>query len=177
MVSSQCDEIYALPTTAVGSIGVISQIPNLQGLLEKLGIEFTTVTAGEYKDTGSMYRSLDATETAMIQQEVDIAYEEFIRMVAEGRDMSEDEVREMATGWAWSGIEAQEMGLIDELGTYDDALDRAAELGGIEGSYEVVSYDEYAFEDLIRSLIGINDSLDRLGALDPESTVAPAVPH
>ena len=177
MVSSQCDEIYALPTSAVGSIGVISQIPNLQGLLEKLGIEFTTVTAGENKDTGSMYRSLTTSETAMIQHEVDIAYEEFIRMVAEGRDMPEEDVRELATGWAWSGIEAQEMGLVDELGTYDDALARAAELGGIEGSYETVSYDEYAFEDLIYSLIGITDSLDRLSALDPEAALGPVVPR
>ncbi len=64
MISSQCDEIWALPTTAVGSIGVITQIPNVSGLLDKVGIEFTTVTAGEYKDAGSMYRSITPSETA-----------------------------------------------------------------------------------------------------------------
>jgi protease-4 len=175
MVSSQCDEIYALPTTAVGSIGVISQIPNLAGLLDKVGIEFTTVTAGEYKDAGSLYRSPTETETALIQQEVDIAYDEFIRMVAEGRGIPEDDVREMATGWAWSGIEAQEMGLVDELGTYNDALDRAADLGGIDGGYEVVSYEEYLFEDFIYSLIGISDSLDRLSSFG-QAEAEPAGP-
>jgi len=168
MVSSQCDEIWALPTTAVGSIGVIAQIPNLAGLLDKLGIEFTTITAGEHKDAGSMYRSVTPSESARIQHEVDIAYEEFIRMVAEGRELPEDDVREMATGWAWSGIEAQEMGLVDELGTYNDALDRAAELGGIDGTYNTVTYDEIDFSDFIYSIIGIQEQLERISSLGTE---------
>jgi protease-4 len=177
MISSQCDEIYALPTSAVGSIGVITQIPNLEGLLDKLGIEFTTVTAGEYKDAGSLYRSITPTETELLQGQVDFAYEEFIAIVAEGRDLPEDEVREMATGWAWSGAEAQEMGLVDELGTYNDALDRAAELGGIDGEYAVVSYDEVTFTDFLSSFIGIQRQLERLGSLDPDSAQGPAVPR
>jgi protease-4 len=177
MISSQCDEIYALPTSAVGSIGVITQIPNLEGLLDKLGIEFTTVTAGEYKGAGSLYRSITPSETELLQREVDFAYEEFISIVAEGRGLSEDEVREMATGWAWSGAEAQEMGLVDELGTYNDALDRAADLGGIDGEYSVVSYDEVTFTDFLTSFIGIQQQLERLGSLDPDAAQGPAVPR
>lgn len=178
MIASQTDLIVALPTSAVGSIGVISQIPNISELLDKLGIEFTTLTAGEFKDAGSMYRSLTPTETAMIQTEIDFAYEEFIRIVAEGRGLEESEVREMATGWAWSGSEAMEMGLVDELGTYNDALDRAAELGGIEGEYEVVDYDYLDYSDFVYSLIGLSDSLDRLGALGQAAdAAAPVVPR
>jgi protease-4 len=178
MISSQTDEIWALPTTAVGSIGVISEIPNIEGLLDKVGVEFQTITAGENKDTGSMYRSLTTTETALIQQSVDIAYDEFIRMVAEGRDIPEDEVRDMATGWAWSGIEAQEMGLVDELGTYNDVMERAADLGGIDGYYDVVTYDEVDFSDFLYSIIGIQNQLDRLGSLDSEATQpGPVVPR
>ncbi len=165
MIASQCDEIWAQPTSAVGSIGVITEIPNVAGLLEKVGVEFTVLTAGEYKDAGSPYRSLTASETAMIQMEVDIAYDEFINIVAEGRDMKESEVREMATGWAWSGRKAQEMGLIDELGTYNDALDAAADLGGIQGDYDVVAYDVYDYTDLLYSLIGLSRQLDPLSSL------------
>jgi protease-4 len=178
MIASQCDEIWAQPTSAVGSIGVITEIPNVAGLLEKVGVEFTVLTAGEYKDAGSPYRSLTATETDLIQHEIDIAYEEFIRIVAEGRDLPEDDVREMATGWAWSAIEGQEMGLVDEMGTYTDALDRAAELGGISGDYEVVVYDAYAYGDLLSYLLGIRDDLDQLKSLTPDvAPLAPAVPR
>ena len=178
MIASKTDLIIALPTSAVGSIGVISQIPNISELLDKLGIEFTTLTAGEFKDAGSMYRSLTPTETAMIQTEIDFAYEEFIRIVAEGRGLEESEVQEMATGWAWSGTEAMEMGLVDELGTYNDALDRAADLGGIEGDYEVVDYDYLDYSDFVYSLIGLSDSLDRLGTLGQAAdTAAPVVPR
>lgn len=165
MIAAQCDEIWAQPTSAIGSIGVITEIPNVAGLLEKVGVEFTVLTAGEYKDAGSPYRSLTASETAMIQMEVDIAYDEFIRMVAEGRSMKESEIREIATGWAWSGRKAQEMGLIDELGTYNDALDAAADLGGIEGDYEIVAYDVYDYSDLLYSLIGLSRQLDPLSSL------------
>ncbi len=178
MIASQCDEIIANPTSAVGSIGVITEIPNVAGLLDKLGIEFTVLTAGEYKDAGSPFRSITPTETGLIQREVDIAYDEFIRIVSEGRGLPEDDVREMATGWAWSAIEGQEMGLVDTLGTYNDALDRAADLGGIEGDYGITYYDDYDFVDFMSSLLGITDGLDPLGALRaPGGSAAPAVPR
>jgi len=152
----------------VGSIGVITEIPNVEGLLDKLGVEFTVLTAGELKDTGSPYRALTSTETVLIQQEVDNAYEEFISIVAEGRDMPEDEVRELATGWAYSAREGVDLGLVDTLGTYNDAVDRAAELGGIDGEPGIVTYDSSDYTDIFNSLLGIRDSLDRIGALAPD---------
>ena len=113
MVSSQADTIIALPGSAVGSIGVITEIPNVNGLLEKLGIEFVTITAGEYKGAGSPFEALTATETALIQTSVDEVYAQFIDIVAEGRDMERSEVESLATGWAWNGSEAKKLGLVD----------------------------------------------------------------
>ena len=179
MIASQCDEIVASPTSAVGSIGVITEIPNVAGLLEKLGVEFTVLTAGAYKDAGSPYRTLTATETALIQEEIDTAYNEFISIVAEGRDLPEAEVREMATGFAWSAIKGKKMGLVDTLGTYNDAVDRAAELGGIEGEPEVVSFDTPQFPGVLNLLMGASSALDRLDALVGrlEGLSGPAVPR
>jgi protease-4 len=171
MIASQCDEIIASPTSAVGSIGVISEIPNVEGLLDKLGVKFTVLTAGEYKDAGSIYRSLTETETQLIQKQVDNAYEEFITIVAEGRDLPEAEVRELATGWVFSGSEALELGLIDDLGTYSDAVDRAAELGGIEGEPAIVTYDTATPFDWVYGLLGVSESLRRLEAVVSPSSV------
>jgi len=178
MVSSQCDEIIATPTSSVGSIGVIAQIPNVEGLLDTLGIEFQVLTAGEYKDAGSPYRSLTATETALFEEYIDVAYREFIRIVAEGRQMPEAEVEKMANGWIWPGTVALDMGLVDSIGTYNDALDRAAELGGIEGEPVVVTYTEPDYSALLRSLIGFGARFERLGSFAPDAdAVRKTLPH
>lgn len=178
MVSSQADKIFALPGSAVGSIGVIIEIPNVAGLMDKLGVKFSVITAGKYKDAGSPYRALTPTETALIQGSIDEAYGQFIDIVAEGRKMKRSEVETLATGWAWNGTEAKKLGLIDEIGTFDDALKSAAKLGGIEGDYDAVNYDEAQFEDLLGSLIGLtrqlgdNVALSQRGVLAPGPTLA-----
>jgi protease IV len=164
MVSSQADSIIALPGSAVGSIGVITEIPNVNGLLEKLGIKFVTITAGEYKGAGSPFEALTATETALIQTSVDEVYGQFIDIVAEGRKMERSEVASLATGWAWNGSQAKELGLVDELGTYEDALKAAAKLGGIKGDYVVVRYDEARFDTILNTLLGIEKQLGNLNA-------------
>ena len=156
MVASQTDEIIAAPGSTVGSIGVIMELMNAEGLLDKIGLKFTTLTQGEYKDAGSPYRSLTATETAMLDEQMGVIHEQFIADVAEGRGMTTDEVRELATGWAWLGSEALELGLVDTLGNYNDAVDRAAELGGIEGEPTIVTYESAdPFADLYTNLLGI----------------------
>jgi protease IV len=176
MVSSQADRIIALPGSAVGSIGVITEIPNVNGLLEKLGIQFVTITAGEYKGAGSPFSALTATETALIQSSVDEVYGQFIDIVAEGRSMKRSEVESLATGWAWSGAQAKTLGLVDELGTYDDALKVAAKLGGIEGDYKVVRYDEARFDTLLNTLLGIENQLGNLNAAGKLSGKGGGVP-
>lgn len=174
MVASQCDEIVASPGSSVGSIGVIMEVANVEELLNKVGISFTTLTSGEFKDAGSPYRSLTETETAMLNEQLTIVYDQFIADVAEGRGMNESEVRELATGWVWLGSEALELGLVDSLGNYNDAVDRAAELGGIEGEPNIVSY-EYVdpFAGLFESLLGITGS----DQLDPDALRRIALPR
>ena len=173
MVASQADRILALPGSAVGSIGVITDIPNVSGLLDKLGVQFTVVKAGKYKDTGSPYRALTPTETALIQGSVDQVYGQFIDIVAEGRKLPRSEVESLATGWAWNGEQAKELGLVDEIGTYRDAMRVAAKLGGIEGDYETVTYGSQQLEELLGSILSIRNQLGPLGTLDPRGTSQP----
>ena len=178
MVSSQADQIFAMPGTAVGSIGVITQIPNVNGLMDKAGIEFVTVTAGKYKGAGSPFRPLTPEETALIQGSVDEVYGQFIDIVAEGRDMERSEVASLATGWAWNGEQAKKLGLVDKIGTYSDALDAAADLGEIDGEYVVIHYDETDFNTLLSSFLGIEEQLSAINAAVrlPGSSGSVAVP-
>ncbi|MDP3629495.1 MAG: signal peptide peptidase SppA [Actinomycetota bacterium] len=159
MVAAQCDHIIAAPGSAVGSIGVIMEIPNVKGLLDKVGVEFTVITQGELKDTGSPYRSMSPTESLLLKDQMKIAYDQFIAEVAKGRDLDEKKVRELATGWAWLGSEAKSLGLVDSLGNYDDAVAKAGELGGIEGDPGIVTYEAgTTLEDLATSLIGFQSN-------------------
>ena len=157
-ISAKADKIVAFPGTATGSIGVISQIPNLKGLYEKLGIEMQTFTGGKYKDMYSGLRELTPEEKEIMQQMVDVYYEQFIGVVAEGRGLDKEEVRNLATGQLYTGTEAKELGLVDELGGLDTAIDLASELAGVT-SPEVEYYNP-PNKSLLESLLGINlDSL------------------
>lgn len=142
--ASQGDFIMAMSTSEVGSIGVIMQYANIQGLLEKLGIEMGSIKSADAKDAGAMYRSLTEEEKAEFQAKILEINDKFIAKVAEGRGLDESKVREYATGETFAGDEALEMGLIDGIGTYADALDKAAELAGMEpGSYKVYTMNLY----------------------------------
>ena len=131
-ISTQADKIVALPTTMTGSIGVIYQVTNIEGLLEKLGIQIEIFKGGMYKDMYWGFRELTPEEEEIMQGMVDEYYEQFIDVVAEGRELSKEEVRNLATGQIYTGTEAKELGLVDELGGLDTAIDLAAELAGIE---------------------------------------------
>ena len=175
MVAAQTDEIIAAPGSTVGSIGVIIELVNAEELLDKVGLKFTTLTEGEYKDAGSLYRSLTTTETAMLEEQMSMIQEQFIADVAEGRGMSVGEIRELATGWAWLGSQALELGLVDTLGNYDDAVDRAAELGGIEGEPRIVTYESSdPFADLYLDLLGL---IAPRGDIDAESLRRMSLPR
>jgi protease IV len=177
MVSSQADRIIANPGSAIGSIGVITEIPNVSGLADKLGISFKVITAGKYKDAGSPFRPLTPEETAMLQGQVDAVYEQFIDIVAEGRKMPKEEVRKLATGWAWNAVEAKKLGLVDQIGTYQDATKAAAKLGKIEGdNYDVVVYDKQEIGSILNALLGIESQLKNLSAVGAAGTSAVGKP-
>jgi len=131
-ISTKADKIVALPTTMTGSIGVISQVTNIEGLLDKLGIQIETFKGGKYKDMYRGLREMTPEEEEIVQRMIDEYYESFIDVVAEGRGLSREEVRNLATGQIYTGTEAKELGLVDELGDLNTAIDLAAELAGIE---------------------------------------------
>lgn len=140
-VSMAADHIMANPNTLTGSIGVrLTDILEYGDLLEQLGIDVTTIKAGTLKDIGSSTRPMTDEERAILQAVVDDSYANFIAIVAEGRDLPEEEVRTFADGRIFSGERAVELGLVDTLGYEEDAITKAAELGGIEGEPRVVRF-------------------------------------
>lgn len=167
MIAAQSDEIVATPSSSVGSIGVILQVGDYSQLLDKLGVKFVSIHEGEFKDAGAPWRSLTATETAMVQADMRLVYDDFIATVAKGRKMKESDVRKLATGWAWPGKRAKELGLVDRIGNYNDAIDRAARLGKIEGKPRIVTYREDSFSTFLQQLSGTLDRLGGVGAVAP----------
>ncbi len=152
-ISAKADKIVALPATLTGSIGVISEMPNLKGLFEKLGIEMEVFTAGKYKDMYAGIRELTPEEKVIMQEMTDQLYDQFIQVVAEGRNLSEDKVRELATGQLYTGAQAKELGLVDELGGLSTAINLAASLAGIEKPE--VEYYEPETSSLLNALLGM----------------------
>jgi protease-4 len=136
-ISMAADYIIANPDTLTGSIGVISEFPEASGLLDKLGIVVTTIKSGENKDLGSLYRPMTDEEKALWQQVVDETYDEFVQIVAEGRNLPEAQVRALADGRVFTGRQALANGLVDALGYEEDAIAKAAELGKITGTPQV----------------------------------------
>ncbi len=154
MIASQCDVIMSTPASDVGSIGVILGVTDLSDLYKKLGVKFTYLHEGVYKDAGGSQRPLTATETAMFQADIHLVYEQFIAIVAKGRKMDVAEVEKLATGWAWPGAKAKDLGLVDKLGNYRDAVREAGRLGRISGEPRIVSYRQESFGALLSQLAG-----------------------
>ncbi len=149
-ISAAADRIIANRSSSVGSIGVIMQIPNFEDLYEKLGIKYTTIKQGKFKDVGSPDRPITEEEIRLLEAQLEEIYWQFITDVAEARNMDAGEVEELATGWVFLGTEALELGLIDGIGNYKDAINIAAELGGIKGEPNVIRQElGFSLMDLI----------------------------
>ena len=141
-ISCAASKIYAEPTTITGSIGVFGIIPNMQGFFNnKLGITFDGDKTNEYADMFDISRPMRANERAIIQDYVDHFYDTFKQRVADGRKMSVEKVDEVGRGRVWTGVDAKNNGLVDELGGLEDAIASAAELAGLE-NYRTVDYPE-----------------------------------
>lgn len=130
--------IYANPGTITGSIGVLMKFSNLEGLMGKVGMKSFTLKTGKFKDVGSPARGMSAEEKAMLQSVIESTHSQFVKAVAEGRKLPENEVRAIADGRIFSGEQALAIKLIDRLGTLQDALLEAGRLGGISGEPDVV---------------------------------------
>ena len=132
------DTIMANPGTLTGSIGVLMDFPEMTRLLDKIGVEFHSVTSGPYKDAGAPYDPWEQQEEEYYQSLVMDTYEQFIGVVANERNMPLDSVRELADGRVFTGSQAQSNGLIDLLGNLHDAIMLAGEMAGIEGEPSVI---------------------------------------
>ncbi len=138
-ISAKADKIVALPGTLTGSIGVIAEVPNVKGLYDKLGIEIEVFKEGKHKDMYAGLRELTPEERELMQAITEQLYNQFIDVVAEGRNLDRNKVKELATGQLYTGVQAKSLGLVDELGGLDAAITAAAKLAGIEQP-EIVYY-------------------------------------
>ena len=122
-------QVFALPTAMVGSIGVIYLRPILEQLLGRIGVEFSIFKGGKYKDMSGFWRSPTAEESDRFQELIDEIYDNFISVVAAGRSLDPEKVRELATGEIYTALRGQALGLVDQIGDYNDALVAAATAG------------------------------------------------
>ena len=137
-ISCGGDYVFAHPDTLTGSIGVISQFINAEELLDEIGVDVAVLTSGSHKDMGSLFRDMTEEEREIWDGILDQIYADFVAVVAESRELSQETVRELADGRIYTGQQALENGLVDEVGLPSDAVAKAAELGGIAGEPQVI---------------------------------------
>jgi protease-4 len=161
-IAAATDRIIANPGTLTGSIGVIMELANLEGLLKKIGVESLVVKSGRYKDIGSPLRKMREDDRRILQSVMDDVHRQFIQAVAEGRSLDVAEVQPLADGRIFTGRQAKEMKLVDELGDLEDAIRLAADLAGIEGEPKVVEpRKRFSIRELLESrLLGVLPRLD-----------------
>jgi protease IV len=166
-IAAATDRIVANPGTLTGSIGVIMETANLEGLLQKIGVEGVIIKSGKYKDVGSPLRKMSAEERGLLQTVMDDVHKQFIEAVAEGRSMELRAAQVLADGRIFTGRQAKEAKLVDELGDLETAIQLAADVVGIEGEPKVVEP---------RRRFSLRELLDsKLSMLFPKLDVHPGV--
>lgn len=150
-IASPATRIIANPGTLTGSIGVIMEIPNIEGLMNKVGIKTEVIKSGRHKDIASVFRGRSKEEREILQAVLNDVHEQFITAVAEGRKMLPDDVRKVADGRIFTGKQALKIGLVDELGNLEDAIKVASRLAGVQGEPKIVTKKErFSLIDLLR---------------------------
>jgi protease-4 len=141
-IASPASKIVANPGTITGSIGVILEIPNVEGLINKIGVTSQVIKSGKHKDIGSAFRGIKEEEKEILQGVMDNVHAQFIEAVSVGRKMDIENVRKISDGRIFTGEQAVEQGLVDELGTLEDAISLAAEMVGIKGKPVVLKKED-----------------------------------
>jgi len=144
-IAAAANGIVASPGTITGSIGVIMGFTNVQELLKKIGLFPVVVKSGEYKDTGAPHRKMTDKERKLLQGFVDQIHRQFVEAISKGRNIDPAEVEMIADGRIISGESAQELGLVDRLGNFQDAIEWAGKLGGIKGKIATVFAEKKKF--------------------------------
>ena len=153
-ISCGADYIYAEPNTLTGSIGIFGTIPNMGPLREKVGLDIDEIGTNKHTSMASSLRmrAMNAEEKAMMQAMVERGYELFTSRCAEGRHMLQDEIKKIGEGRVWLGTDALKLGLVDNLGSIEDAINKAAQLAGLTTDFATVSYPakKDSFEELMK---------------------------
>jgi protease-4 len=166
-IAAATDRIVANPGTLTGSIGVIMETANVEGLLQKIGVEGVVIKSGKYKDVGSPLRKMSTEERGLLQGVMDDVHKQFIEAVAEGRSLELRAAQALADGRIFTGRQAKEAKLVDELGDLEEAIQLAAEVVGIEGEPKVIEP---------RRRFSLREILDsKLSMLFPKLDVQPGV--
>lgn len=139
-IACNADRIVAQPTTLTGSIGIFGMIPNMEGTAEKVGISTDVVKTNEFGDFGNITRPFNEQEKQLMQNMIERGYDLFLTRCAEGRNMPKDSLALYAEGRVWTGNQAKEIGLVDELGGIEKAVEIAAEMANLGKSYVVFEY-------------------------------------
>lgn len=141
-IACAADKIVANHGSLIGSIGVIMSLPNIEGFLEKIGVKVNIIKSGKHKDIGSLFRAMSEEERGLLQGVIDNAYSQFFNVVAKNRMIKKQELMKIADGRIFTGEQAKQIALIDELGTYEDAIKLTSKLANIEGKPIIVEEDK-----------------------------------
>jgi len=159
-IAAATNGIVANPGTITGSIGVIMAYTNFRKVLDKIGMVPVVIKSGPFKDMGSPTKDMNQEEQALLQSFVDQAHRQFVTAIADGRNMNIDRVKSLADGRIYTGEEAVKQGLVDRLGNFEDAIEWAGEMGGIQGRVSTVykkkerfSFLKYVLESTLHDLI------------------------
>lgn len=185
-ISCGADYIFAEPTTLTGSIGIFGTVPNVSKLRTKVGLDIDGVSTNKHSalEANMIYKGMNSEEHALMQTMVERGYDLFTRRCAEGRHVSQDYIKSIGEGRVWLGDKGKEIGIVDELGNIDDAIEKAVSLAGLE-SYQLAYYPEKedALTELLKSLDNTTEeeklimkvrefvSKPRIMALMPEVTI------
>jgi protease IV len=154
-VASACNYIVANHGTITGSIGVIAMSPNLRGLFQKIGIDMNVIKSGKYKDILSTFRDLRPEERELIQEMIDSSYRKFLKDVALGRNQNESDIEPIADGRVMSGETALKYKLVDMLGTFEDAVDKARQMAKLSEDCPVYEETKTPFEQMFMRMEGM----------------------
>ncbi|MEJ2673070.1 MAG: signal peptide peptidase SppA [Deltaproteobacteria bacterium] len=173
-IASGANLIMANRGTATGSIGVIMQFTNVEGLAKKIGLNFFNLHAGKYKDVGSPFKPMSPEDKVYLQGLIDNIYQQFLSDVSRNRKIPLAKLRTLAEGKIYTGEEAKKIGLVDAFGNLPDAIDKAGRLGGIKGKVEAVYPEKKGFS-LLRLILGqkTEKSLSQLALPYPEPAFLP----
>jgi protease-4 len=152
-IAAATEKIVANPGTLTGSIGVIMELANVKGLLEKVGVKSVVIKSGRHKDMASPFRAMTEEDRALLQNVLDDVHTQFIEAVATGRALKVEQVKTLADGRIFTGKQAQSVKLVDELGDLHDAIKLAAGLVGISGEPRVLEIRKrFSWRDLLDGL-------------------------